>query len=317
MGDICGDRLLVVLAASPRVLTAAEMDPSASTLEGVRDVRWTDAQQGRRAARGWFVMVAGVVVLTVAACGAGWQSGAAGPRPIETGPATAPATDEAPQTAPASLPARQTPRKPTEQAPTMPKPTMPKPTVRTSTVPKSTVPKSTVPTSTVPTSTVPTPTGKRPASSTGSLPIFDVGDHEATGWASPDGSVVCVLFRDGGPPTVRCDVDDPRFAPPAKPADCQGDWGRAITITGDKAALLCAGDSIEEEALVGQDGAWWYRTSGPTVHSAAGTLAALPSATTVTAGDELSCISDTASITCLTCRGQHGFVISAPSYTTF
>lgn len=62
------------------------------------------------------------------------------------------------------------------------------------------------------------------------------------GFRSPSGNIGCVV----GGGEVRCDVVSSTFAPPPRPADCDGAWGRAVTLEvgGGAGRLLCASDTV-------------------------------------------------------------------------
>lgn len=58
-------------------------------------------------------------------------------------------------------------------------------------------------------------------------------------FVSPSGNIGCVLSSEG----ARCDIDEKSWEPPAKPADCEGDWGVGVAVGAQSAGLVCATDS--------------------------------------------------------------------------
>ena len=57
---------------------------------------------------------------------------------------------------------------------------------------------------------------------------------------SPSGNVGCVLDVD----YVRCDISERDWAPPARPADCEFDYGQGLQMgVGEPATFVCAGDT--------------------------------------------------------------------------
>jgi hypothetical protein len=57
----------------------------------------------------------------------------------------------------------------------------------------------------------------------------------------PGGKVGCHVQ----PTSVRCDVQDATFQPPAKPASCQDGWGTSMYFDkGKKGKFICSGDSL-------------------------------------------------------------------------
>lgn len=74
----------------------------------------------------------------------------------------------------------------------------------------------------------------------GAPPPADVEVSELTGFSSPTGNIGCYIE----PGTVRCDIGERDWKPPAKPADCGGDYGQGITMdAGGAPEFVCANDS--------------------------------------------------------------------------
>jgi hypothetical protein len=67
--------------------------------------------------------------------------------------------------------------------------------------------------------------------------ISDVG--EAT-FRTPSNNIVCSLTSSA----VRCDILRKTWTPPAKPADCELDWGNGMYIEAGRAGMTCTGDTL-------------------------------------------------------------------------
>ncbi len=110
-----------------------------------------------------------------------------------------------------------------------------------------------------------------------------------TGFTSPSGNVRCLLDAT----TARCDITERSWAPPLRPASCELDYGRGITLRpGRPAAFVCAGDSTP---------------------SADTQLAEHDS---ITAGT-LRCESTGTGVTCRDTKSRHGFALSPEAYHLF
>jgi len=71
-------------------------------------------------------------------------------------------------------------------------------------------------------------------------PAADVEVTKLTGFTSPTGNIGCYIDRD----SVRCDVGDRDWSPPAAPQSCKLDYGQGIELrAGGAAAFVCAGDT--------------------------------------------------------------------------
>jgi serine/threonine protein kinase len=66
----------------------------------------------------------------------------------------------------------------------------------------------------------------------------------ATGFSTPSNNIACYLT----PNSARCDIAESTWDPttvPARPADCEGVWGDALTVTGaDRPTFACHGDTV-------------------------------------------------------------------------
>jgi len=93
---------------------------------------------------------------------------------------------------------------------------------------------------------------------------------------------------------VRCDIGRRAWTAPAKPADCELDWGNGVHLEpGKPAAFLCTGDSLlgATKDILGYGHA-------------------------LRAGDFL-CDSESAAMRCRNERTGHGFTLSAENYTLY
>lgn len=109
---------------------------------------------------------------------------------------------------------------------------------------------------------------------------------ELTGFTSPTGNIGCYIDTT----TVRCDIDQRDWQPPAQPASCDLDYGQGIDLeAGGSAAFVCAGDT----ALRG-GGALAYGRS-------------------ISAG-ALRCDSAASGMTCTDSTTGHGFTLSKAGY---
>ena len=61
-----------------------------------------------------------------------------------------------------------------------------------------------------------------------------------TNFRSPTGNIACILDEQ----TARCDIGMMQWSPPAKPADCDLDWGEALGVGSGMGMFLCHGDTV-------------------------------------------------------------------------
>ncbi|WP_231965718.1 hypothetical protein [Mycobacterium sp. E802] len=113
--------------------------------------------------------------------------------------------------------------------------------------------------------------------------------NEPTSFSSPSGSVRCRLDAE----LARCDVTDRSWAPPMRPASCEFDYGRGISVRpGRPAAFVCATDTTPQANTQ------------------------LSERESITAGT-LRCESAGTGIRCRDMKSRHGFAISRQGYQLF
>ena len=61
-----------------------------------------------------------------------------------------------------------------------------------------------------------------------------------TMFQTPSKNIVCALTSTD----VRCDIVRKSWQPPAKPTDCQLDWGNGLSISDGDVSTTCAGDTL-------------------------------------------------------------------------
>jgi hypothetical protein len=106
---------------------------------------------------------------------------------------------------------------------------------------------------------------------------------------TPSRNISCALTKSA----VRCDIVRKTWEPPAKPADCELDWGNGLVISDGSATITCAGDSL-----------------------------AGVSASTLEYGEALRsgtvrCDSESTSLSCEDEKTGHGFTLASSRYTLF
>ncbi|CAN5839316.1 hypothetical protein BH10ACT9_BH10ACT9_55310 [soil metagenome] len=115
------------------------------------------------------------------------------------------------------------------------------------------------------------------------------GAEGLVGFTSPSGNIGCFIDVD----YVRCDIAERSWTPPARPADCEFDYGQGIAFAaGEAPAFVCAGDT-----------SLW---AGP----------ALAFGESLSAGS-MSCQSLETGITCRDDSTGTGFTISREEYSLF
>jgi len=67
-----------------------------------------------------------------------------------------------------------------------------------------------------------------------------VAHADLVGFSSPSGNIGCVVDAD----YVRCDIAERDWSAPARPVDCELDYGQGIAMApGSPSAFVCAGDT--------------------------------------------------------------------------
>ena len=95
-------------------------------------------------------------------------------------------------------------------------------------------------TTTSTTTTEPSGDTTAPQGTDGAPPPVDEEVTELTPFSSPSGNIGCYIDRS----SVRCDISERDWQPPAPPADCQVDYGQGVMLeAGGTADLVCAGDT--------------------------------------------------------------------------
>ena len=123
----------------------------------------------------------------------------------------------------------------------------------------------------------------------GAPPPADITVGKLTGFTSPTGNIGCYIDKT----TVRCDIAERDWKPPARPSDCssQVDFGQGITLNaGGSPAFVCAGDT----ALGGGKPLAYGQSIG--------------------AGN-LRCESEESGMSCTDAESGRGFTISKDSYS--
>jgi len=123
----------------------------------------------------------------------------------------------------------------------------------------------------------------------GAPPSPSVTEVSEATFRTPSKNIACALTST----SVRCDIVRKSWQPPAKPADCQLDWGSGMFIENGQANFVCAGDTV--------------------IGSATTTLAygnALRSGV-------LLCDSESFALRCVDEKTGHGFTLAIAQYSLF
>ena len=131
-------------------------------------------------------------------------------------------------------------------------------------------------------------------------------------FVTPSGGIWCLV--DGGSGAA-CEVAQPTYRPPAKPASCELDWGHRISVDASGAGFACTGDTFVESAATGTASTSWFDGSfGGTVGLANGQPGAvLGYGSTLTAG-AYTCAVETTGVTC-TDRSGRGFAVARQTFS--
>ena len=111
------------------------------------------------------------------------------------------------------------------------------------------------------------------------------------GFTLPSGRLQCQYSQDPGP-GLRCDVLEPTFQAPARPADCPLAWGDSLYVAASgQAAFTCHGDTVMAVRPVLDYGQTWRRAG-------------------------LSCTASRSGVRCVNTQG-HGFTLARAHYALF
>jgi hypothetical protein len=79
----------------------------------------------------------------------------------------------------------------------------------------------------------------------------DNGDGPIFGFRTPSNNIHCQTLETGKENVLRCDLADIDNAPPAKPKDCDLEWGGSfgLSLSATKGERLCVGDTVRDEKL--------------------------------------------------------------------
>ena len=119
-------------------------------------------------------------------------------------------------------------------------------------------------------------------------------DFVPVGFQTPSGNIFCQAFSFEKDESLRCDVMQLTGRTPAKPKDCDYDWGQAFALDSKagEGQRICYSDTTMDHGL-----------------------AVLPYGMTWQQGS-FTCISDRVGLTCLT-AARHGFVLSKAEQRLF
>jgi hypothetical protein len=116
--------------------------------------------------------------------------------------------------------------------------------------------------------------------------------HSLTLFSSPTKNIGCAIDTS----YARCDLTDRDWEPPAKPADCDLEWGDSVEVSKQgKAAFVCHGDTTRGSPDVLEYG----------------------DALRVGAGGQVICWSETVGMSCENQATGHGFFLARESYRTY
>ena len=130
--------------------------------------------------------------------------------------------------------------------------------------------------------------GNRPARATPSA-VVTREISTTYDFLTPSKNIGCLMTSN----SARCDIVTKSWKPPAKPADCDLDWGNGVAVVAaNKGEVVCAGDTVR------------------------GTKTILPYGEAVKV-DNFVCESASSGVRCANTASGHGFTLSRQSYTVF
>ena len=65
------------------------------------------------------------------------------------------------------------------------------------------------------------------------------GNRGPRHFQTPSGNIGCYVDSSG----ARCDIAEREWSPPPAPSSCELDYGQGLTVDGDGASFVCAGDT--------------------------------------------------------------------------
>ncbi|HOB04226.1 MAG TPA: hypothetical protein PKM36_03010 [Propionibacteriaceae bacterium] len=134
---------------------------------------------------------------------------------------------------------------------------------------------------------------------------------QSAAFVTPSGGIVCAV----DPSSATCEVKQPTYTPPAKPASCQLEWAGRIAVTSTERGFVCVGDSMFDLPTTGSAPwtTWFDPAFGITVPlPSGGQGAVLGYGSTITSGS-YTCQVETTGVTC-TDKAGRGFVVTKESY---
>lgn len=74
---------------------------------------------------------------------------------------------------------------------------------------------------------------------------------DSDNFATPSRNIYCSYFKGDGPTSLRCDIMKVSNRLPARPRDCDLEWGRSFEVLDNapKAARICVGDTVADPGV--------------------------------------------------------------------
>jgi len=75
--------------------------------------------------------------------------------------------------------------------------------------------------------------------------------QDSDGFRAPSGNIHCMYFSGDGQAALRCDIQQISGRPPARPRDCDLEYGKAFEVMANaqRAARICHGDTVADPNL--------------------------------------------------------------------